>query len=184
MSLSRRILVVVPVVVGALVLAGCVRSGGSTLAATPAPPSGLASAFADGSASPSPTGPAARGRQGFSPADYRRVDGIKAVYFDFDRADLRADDLPILDRNAAWMLENRGYAILIQGYADERGTAEYNLALGDKRAKSAMNYLVSKGVSANRFAVLSYGAEHALCAEHTETCWAKNRRAEFLVKPE
>ena len=72
--------------------------------------------------------------------------------------------------------------MLIEGHADERGTVEYNLALGERRAKAAMNYLVAQGVQASRFTVISYGEERPFCTEHNEACWSKNRRAHFLVK--
>ena len=75
------------------------------------------------------------------------------------------------------------YLILIEGHADERGTNEYNLALGEWRAKSAMNYLVSRGVQAGRMTLISYGEERPLCSEKNEDCWSRNRRAHFLVKP-
>ncbi len=80
------------------------------------------------------------------------------------------------------MKENPDYLILIEGHCDERGTNEYNLALGERRAKSTMNFLVSQGVQANRITLISYGEERPLCTEHNEACWAQNRRAHFLVK--
>jgi len=73
--------------------------------------------------------------------------------------------------------------LLIEGHCDERGTNEYNLALGERRAKATMNYLVSQGIQANRITIISYGEERPICTEKTEACWAKNRRANFLVKP-
>jgi peptidoglycan-associated lipoprotein len=72
--------------------------------------------------------------------------------------------------------------VLIEGHCDERGTDEYNLALGERRARSAMNYLTSRGVAKERMSVVSYGEERPLCKEKTEACWAQNRRAHFLVK--
>ncbi|MDP2701178.1 MAG: OmpA family protein, partial [Candidatus Rokubacteria bacterium] len=72
--------------------------------------------------------------------------------------------------------------VLIEGHADERGTNEYNLALGEKRAKAAMNYLVAQGVQASRITIISYGKERPVCTEKTEACWAKNRRDNFLTK--
>ena len=72
--------------------------------------------------------------------------------------------------------------MLIEGHCDERGTNEYNLALGERRAKSTMNYLVSQGVQASRITIISYGKERPVCTEHTEDCWARNRRSHFLTK--
>jgi peptidoglycan-associated lipoprotein len=72
--------------------------------------------------------------------------------------------------------------VLIEGHCDERGTNEYNTALGDRRAKATMNYLVSRGVAASRITLISYGEERPVCAQHDGDCWAKNRRAHFMVK--
>jgi peptidoglycan-associated lipoprotein len=88
----------------------------------------------------------------------------------------------ILDRNAGWMVEHPKYLILIEGHADERGTNEYNLALGERRAKATRDYLVSVGIEAGRITVISYGEERPTCTDKAEACWTKNRRAHFLVK--
>jgi peptidoglycan-associated lipoprotein len=82
---------------------------------------------------------------------------------------------------ADYLTKNRAYKILIEGHCDDRGTSEYNLALGDKRAKSAKDFLLSLGVPSSRADVISYGKEKALCSERTEECWAKNRRAHFVI---
>jgi peptidoglycan-associated lipoprotein len=115
------------------------------------------------------------------PSEFRETDNLKDVFFDFDRYDIRASDARILDANAAWLKTNNDL-VLIEGHCDERGTNEYNLALGERRAKSTMNYLVGQGVQANRITIISYGEERPTCTEHSEACWAKNRRAHFLVK--
>ncbi|HUG38365.1 MAG TPA: peptidoglycan-associated lipoprotein Pal [Candidatus Limnocylindrales bacterium] len=107
---------------------------------------------------------------------------LKDIYFDFDRADIRPADAKILDDNAGWLKQNGNTLVLIEGHCDERGTNEYNLALGERRAKSTMNYLVSQGIQANRITIISYGEERPVCTEKTEACWAKNRHAHFLVK--
>jgi peptidoglycan-associated lipoprotein len=111
------------------------------------------------------------------------VAALKEVYFDFDKYDIRPDDAKTLDTNAAWLKSNADNLVLIEGHCDERGTNEYNLALGERRAKATMNYLVSQGIQANRITIISYGEERPVCTEHMEACWAKNRRAGFLVKP-
>ena len=96
--------------------------------------------------------------------------------------DIRPGDAKILDANTQWMKANPKYLVLIEGHADERGTNEYNLALGERRAKATLSYLVSQGVQATRFTLISYGEERPQCTEKTEACWARNRRAHFLVK--
>lgn len=107
---------------------------------------------------------------------------LKPVYFDFDKSEIRPDAAKTLDANAAWLLEHPGYAVLIEGHCDERGTNAYNLALGDRRARAALNYLVAHGVAASRFRTISYGEERPVCFERAEACWWKNRRGHFLVK--
>jgi peptidoglycan-associated lipoprotein len=107
---------------------------------------------------------------------------MKNIYFDFDRYDLSPDDRAVLADNAAWLENNPGSKVQIQGHCDDRGSNEYNLALGDRRAKSAYNYLINLGVSPSRISTISYGEEMPDCSQRTEECWAKNRRAHFEVK--
>jgi peptidoglycan-associated lipoprotein len=118
-----------------------------------------------------------------SPKEFVSVPDLRDVFFDFDRYDIRPEDAKTLEANAAWLKANPHQLVLIEGHCDERGTNEYNLALGERRAKAAMNYLVSQGVQANRITIISYGEERPMCIDKTEGCWAKNRRAHFLVKP-
>ncbi len=107
---------------------------------------------------------------------------LRTIHFNFDKSDIRKDDAPILEASARWLKDNPNQLLLIEGHCDERGTTEYNLALGERRAKSAMNFLVARGVAADRITTVSYGEERPLCTEHTEACWARNRRAMFLTK--
>ena len=116
------------------------------------------------------------------PATFAENPNEKAIYFDFDRYDIRPGDAKTLEADAAWLKTN-DVLILIEGQCDERGTAEYNLALGDRRARETMNYLVALGIAADRMSTLSYGKERPVCIEHNEACWALNRRAHIVVKP-
>jgi peptidoglycan-associated lipoprotein len=174
-----------------VVFAGCAKRPATTSVSAPAPTAAVAGAApgpAAAMAGPAPAAPApaAESRPATarpSPAEFMAVDALKDVNFDFDKYDIRADDTKTLDANAAWLKTNSGHLILIEGHCDERGTNEYNLVLGERRAKSTMNYLVSQGVQASRITIISYGEERPLCTEHSEGCWAKNRRAHFLVKP-
>jgi peptidoglycan-associated lipoprotein len=118
------------------------------------------------------------------PREFVAIEALRDIHFDFDRYDIRPGDAKILDENARWLTANASYVILIEGHADERGTDEYNLALGERRAKSTLNYLTSQGIPAGRVTVISYGEERPRCTEHNETCWSKNRRAHFLGKPQ
>ena len=117
-----------------------------------------------------------------SPKEFVESAALRDVYFDFDRYEIRAGDKGTLDENAKWLKTNQGALLLIEGHADERGTNEYNLALGERRAKATRDYLVSVGIDAGRITVISYGEERPTCTDKTEACWAKNRRAHFLVK--
>ena len=111
------------------------------------------------------------------------VPRLQDIHFDYDAHDLRPEDLSTLDQNAAWLKANPGTLLLIEGHTDERGTSEYNLGLGDLRASAAQRYLMGQGVASARMVAISYGKERPLCTEHTESCWAQNRRAHFLAKP-
>jgi peptidoglycan-associated lipoprotein len=104
------------------------------------------------------------------------------IHFDFDRYDIRTQEESALQSNASWLRSNKNYLVLIEGHSDERGTAEYNVALGERRAKMAQNYLVSHGIDSRRISIISYGEHRQQCADSTEDCWAKNRRAHFRVK--
>ncbi|HEU5197351.1 MAG TPA: peptidoglycan-associated lipoprotein Pal [Methylomirabilota bacterium] len=115
--------------------------------------------------------------------EFAAIADLKDIHFDFDKYDIRPGDAKTLDSNAGWLKSNPNHLVLIEGHCDERGTNEYNLALGERRAKSTMNYLVSQGVQASRITIISYGEERPVCAQKTEECWAQNRRAHFLVKP-
>ena len=119
-----------------------------------------------------------------SPRDFSVNAALKDINFDFDKYDIRPSDAKILDASAAWLKSNPRNLLLIEGHTDERGTAEYNLALGERRAKAAMSYLVALGIQANRISIISYGSEQGLCKERGEACWARNRRDHFLVKTE
>ncbi|MBI3029586.1 MAG: peptidoglycan-associated lipoprotein Pal [Candidatus Rokubacteria bacterium] len=116
------------------------------------------------------------------PQEFTAIEALKDVHFDFDKYEIRPADVEILDANTAWMKANPEYLILVEGHADERGTNEYNLALGERRAKATLNYLLARGLAADRFTLVSYGKERPSCSERNEACWAQNRRAHFLVK--
>ena len=118
-----------------------------------------------------------------APADFVAIPEVKAVRFDVDLALIRWDDATVLGANVEYLKNDVDTLVLIEGHADERGTAEYNLALGERRARAARDYLVSQGIAADRISLVSFGEERPECSEHVEACWARNRRAEFLIKP-
>ena len=104
---------------------------------------------------------------------------MKSVHFDFDQYALATKDRGILSQHARYLNENKNVKILIEGHCDERGTTEYNLALGEKRAQTVKNYLMNAGVSADRLKTISFGKEKPVDDRSNEDAWAKNRRAEF-----
>ncbi len=178
-------------------LAGCAKQPAMTQASAP-PPTAAAAPTAPTAPAPAPapaaptappaalapptTAPAAPTTPP-APKEFVSVPELKDIHFDFDKYDIRPGDAKVLDANATWLKSKPDLLVLIEGHCDERGTNEYNLALGERRAKAAMNYLVSQGVQANRITIISYGEERPLCTEHNESCWARNRRDHFLVKP-
>src|SRR5262250_2642655 len=105
---------------------------------------------------------------------------LNDAFFDFDQADLREDARSVLAADAQWLKKHPSVQVLIEGHCDERGTAAYNLALGDRRANAAKEYLVSLGMDASRIRTISYGKERPFCTESTESCWQKNRRAHVV----
>ena len=106
---------------------------------------------------------------------------MKDVNFDFDSVALSEGARATLKANADWLKANAAARIQIEGHCDERGTAEYNMALGAKRAQAAMDYLATLGVAASRMSTISYGEEIPVCKDKAEDCWAKNRRARFVI---
>ncbi|MBF0607279.1 MAG: peptidoglycan-associated lipoprotein Pal [Candidatus Magnetobacterium sp. LHC-1] len=106
---------------------------------------------------------------------------FKNVNFAYNRSDILDEAKPMLRKISDWMLTHNSVSILIEGHCDERGTSEYNLALGDQRAQATKAFLVSSGVPAMRMETVTFGKEKPLCPEHNETCWSKNRRASFVI---
>jgi len=180
-----------------LIISGCAKRPATTAAtAAPAPapapapraatpgPAPTASPAPSATATPAaPAAAAAAPAARPSPKEFEANAALRDVFFEFDKYDVRPEDAKTLDANATWLKANAENLVLIEGHCDERGTNEYNLALGERRAKATMNYLVSQGVQANRITIISYGEERPSCNEKTDSCWSKNRRARFLVKP-
>ena len=109
---------------------------------------------------------------------------LKPIHFDFDKADIRSDAQETMNADAGRIREHGSLKVRIEGHCDERGTVEYNLALGDRRARAARDYLVSVGIPAQRLRTISFGKERPLDPGHTESAWSVNRRAEFIFVAE
>lgn len=121
----------------------------------------------------------------FTSAEIREIirklqEEIGDIHFDYDKYDIRQNDIPTLKKVASALQKYPKLRVIIEGHCDERGTNEYNFALGQKRANSAKQYLITLGVSSSRIDIISYGEEKPLCSEQNETCWQKNRRAHFV----
>jgi peptidoglycan-associated lipoprotein len=106
---------------------------------------------------------------------------LSNVLFDYDKADLTEATRAVLQKNAEWMRKWASTKVQVEGHADSRGTTEYNLALGERRAAAVKDYLVSLGIAADRISIVSKGEEEPTCREEVETCWSQNRRGVFLV---
>src|SRR5215471_10426218 len=195
-----RSVLMIPTAILILAATGCAKqpatmpasasspSPGASMGATATRPmasqSGTGAGFGAGAGAAS-TAPARMDSSGrVSPREFGENAALRDINFDFDKYDVRPADTKTLDANAAWLKSNPRALLLIEGHCDERGTPEYNLALGERRAKSAMSYLTALGIQANRISIISYGLERPLCSERGEACWAKNRRAHFLAKTE
>ena len=174
----------------ALLAAAC--GGNKPPVARPAPPPPDATA-ADASRPPAPPEPVAEPTvvppepvrddaiRSASLDDLNRNSPLKPVFFGYDSADISPDAQAALDANAALLKKNQTWTITIEGHCDERGSAEYNLALGERRAVAARAYLLSLGISADRLRTVSYGKEFPFDPGHDEAAWAKNRRAHFVI---
>jgi peptidoglycan-associated lipoprotein len=174
----------------ALGLSACHKKVPQVAAAPPTPPPAAP-------VTPPPPAPAAPPRAVEAPAGTRltedeifqrkTLDQLNAerpltdVYFDYDMSDVRTDARGPLQANADWMKRWSGTQIMLEGHADSRGSAEYNLALGSRRANSIKEYLISLGVPTTRITIVSKGKESPFCTDESESCWQQNRRGHFVI---
>lgn len=157
-----------PALCAALLLAACDTTGGASGDKSAAQEPQMAENAPNGSLIPGP------------------VDGIdqnigNTVYFDTDSYSLSAAAQTQLQKEAGWLKQYRDHTVTIEGHADERGTREYNLALGERRAQTMLNYLSALGVDTARLKEISYGKERPICVDSTEACWSQNRRGVTTV---
>ena len=197
MYVKRALPLLLPVLIVATVLAvvGCAKRPALSQASAPAP-TGVPQSVAPAPAAPIQESPAAAAappspapqpvveaaRPPAPPKDFADTANLQDIHFDFDKATIRPDAARLLDANAGWLRSNGNMLVLVEGHCDERGTNEYNLVLGERRARATINYLIGQGIAQDRLSLVSYGEERPLCTEHNEACWAKNRRAHFRVK--
>jgi peptidoglycan-associated lipoprotein len=189
---QKRTLIAVAAVT--LLTVGCAKKKVTT-APPPAPAAPAASSPAPRSTAPArsttastPSAPTTRSPYP-NAATRGRIDQllgrIEDAYFDYNKSSLRSDALSALQKDSSELRDilkdYPNYKLTIEGHCDERGSAEYNLALGNKRADAAKDYLVQVGIPASQFTVVSYGKERPVCEEHDENCWQRNRRVHFVA---
>ena len=187
--MMRHGLVIQAAIVAALMV-GCAKTPATTTSSSvPAPTGGVGSnpggPGGSGATDGRLAGGGAQSGMGGGRVDvrsYSAITDLADIHFDFDKYEIRSTEAEVLDKHATWLRQNPDRLILIEGHCDERGTTEYNVALGERRAKATMNYLVSRGVPASRLAIVSYGEERPACKDHSENCWTQNRRAHFMAK--
>jgi peptidoglycan-associated lipoprotein len=196
-SVNRSLPINIAAAIALSVFAGACAKKNVAVKTPPPPPAATAPAPAPqqraAATTPAPSAsPAPAAQSRYPDAKTRaRIDELLAhiedAYFDYDRHTLRQDAVKALNADsrelATIMSQYPDYKLQVQGFCDERGSAEYNMALGEARAKSARDYLVSVGVSGNQLSTISFGKEKQLCDEPDEACWAKNRRVHIVALP-
>ncbi len=187
MKSSVRVLVA-SVLVAVVGVSACAKKKPTPPPAAPAP----APAPTTTPAPPPPPPPAPAPPQPAAPTDdeifaKKTLDALNAekplgdAFFDLDSAQIREDAKPSLQKNAEWMKRWASTKVMIEGHCDSRGTSEYNLALGERRAKAVQDYLASLGIGADRLQTVSKGKEQPFCADQNEGCWQQNRRGHFII---
>jgi peptidoglycan-associated lipoprotein len=190
----------VVLIVSLLVLTGCGQKTATTetptasaptpAAGPPASPDQPRPTKSPSTPTPEPTAPQPHSASATPPAagpppsvaDFTDEPALKDVFFDPGRADIGRNGAKILQGNARWLLENRGYVVLVEGHTDYKGTQEANLAMGERRAKAVASFLIKEGVPDTRVWTVSNGSDRPVCSEKTDACAAKNRRVHFRVK--
>jgi peptidoglycan-associated lipoprotein len=192
MNQSRKLTIVAFAAV-ALIGIGCGKKVAMQLPAPPAPPVAAVSAWkptpAPMRASTTPPAPTPAPKQYPNAATRARIDELLAriedAYFDYDKATIRPDAVKALQADSTELrtilAHYPDYKLTVQGHCDERGSEEYNIGLGDRRAAAAEEYLVEVGIPSGQLSVISYGKERPVCTEHNEACWQKNRRIHIVA---
>ncbi|WP_298334680.1 peptidoglycan-associated lipoprotein Pal [uncultured Erythrobacter sp.] len=174
MTFSARSTATIVLMTSALALGACSKKAPEEL---PPPPAATPAPTPPPVTTPAPTGPTVGTQAHFE----RAVGSSTTIFFDTDRFNIDSTDAAALQAQAQYFAQFSQLTFTIEGHADERGTREYNLALGERRANSTKNYLVSLGVSPDRINVLSYGKERPVALASNETAWAQNRRAASVI---
>ena len=192
---SVRVLFMVGLLVGSLALFGCPKRPEVGQAPPSAPGPGAVTVAPPAPPTPMTTPPEVRveppaaqavvpeaPKAPESPAAAAAASPLKDAFFDYDKSALREDQKAALNEDVAWLKGNAGAKVLIEGHCDERGTAEYNLGLGERRAKAVKDYLIAAGIAADRISIISYGKERPFVLGHDESAWKWNRRGHFVLQ--
>jgi peptidoglycan-associated lipoprotein len=188
MKSMKHYMIALTVIAGSLMLYGCPKSADVSSAPetqpqkveqAPAKPATSAAETAKGTEASAAAKTAEEAKT--KEASARSAAGLQPIYFDFDRSFIRDDARSVMKANADYLKANPKVKVRIEGNCDERGTIEYNQALGQRRAASAKKYLTDMGISGNRIRLISYGKEKPVCTEGIEDCWQKNRRDDLVV---
>jgi peptidoglycan-associated lipoprotein len=167
----------------ALVIGGCATTDNSSTAAADAPRAGSSSQASSSPApAPAPQNSSQLSRQGSRAGFTRGTPSARSVYYEFDQADLKAEDRRLVEANARYLRDHPDTKVRIEGNADERGSAEYNLALGQRRAEVVARALKAGGVTDERLEAVSYGKEKPRADGHDEKSWAENRRSDMVYR--
>lgn len=165
------------ILASAAVLAACEGTVGSQEGAATGTEVGTTSSGSSSSAVMPSTG-----FQGHPLDDPSSLLSKRTVYFDFDKSDIKPEARGIIEAHAKYLSNNRSASVTLEGHADERGTREYNIALGERRANAVRQLMTLMGASGQQIRTVSYGEERPVCTEHDESCWAQNRRVEIIYR--
>jgi peptidoglycan-associated lipoprotein len=192
--MTRRHVLVIGLSLIVTAAAACHKKVPPPAAAAPAPPPPPPPATTPATPPPPPTAPPAPAAVATPPPlseeeifNRKSLDQLNAekplgdVFFEYDKSDLSAEGRSALQKDADWMKKWTKTVVTVEGHCDSRGSAEYNLALGDRRANAAKEYLVSLGIPTSRITVVSKGKEQPFCSDETESCWQQNRRGHFVI---
>jgi len=181
MSQSCRPLLPGVLAAACLLVAACSSKPAAQVAVPPTPTPTVIHLASTPAPTPAPTRAVAEEALPSSVDEINRRGYLKDAFFDFDRSEIRASERDALAGDATWLRAHAGIRVRIEGHCDERGTASYNMALGERRAAAVQEYLVSLGVDASRMQTISYGKERPFALGHDEASWAQNRRGHFVV---
>ncbi len=182
MKRTNMVLFAMVLVLSLFALYGCPKKTETTAAPEEQPKAVEQAPAAPAAEAPKPAEPAPAPVEAPKEVAAKPEAGLQPIYFDFDKSFVRNDAKSVMKANAAYLKANPKVKVKIEGNCDERGTIEYNQALGQRRAQSAKKYLTDLGIKSSRISLISYGKEKPSCTQSTEECWQKNRRDDFVAE--